>query len=81
MKTLERQRLHSNAERWNDKNYDLTVVFLVPTRCVGMQFQRAALSSRPQRGQYEFPRSAWELGNTLFGIINGTKRLPTARYR
>jgi predicted nucleic acid-binding protein len=37
-------------------------LFLVPTRCVGMQSQRAALRSRPQRGQYEFPRSAWELG-------------------
>jgi glycosyltransferase involved in cell wall biosynthesis len=36
---------------------------LVPTRCVGMQSQRAALRSRrPQRGQDEFPRSAWELG-------------------
>ena len=34
--------------------------FLVPTRRVGMQSQRAALNNRPQRGQYEFPRSAWE---------------------
>ncbi|MDD1607749.1 MAG: hypothetical protein LUO95_00955 [Methylococcaceae bacterium] len=40
--------------------------FLVPTRGVGRQFQRAALNSRPQRGLYEFPRSAWELGkNTV----------------
>ena len=35
---------------------------LVPMRCVRMQSQRAALPNRPQRGQYEFPRSAWELG-------------------
>ncbi|MDD1607880.1 MAG: glycosyltransferase family 2 protein [Methylococcaceae bacterium] len=35
---------------------------LVPTRCVGMQFQRATLRSRPQCGLYELPRSAWELG-------------------
>jgi hypothetical protein len=26
------------------------------------QHQRAALKGRPQRGQNEFPRSAWELG-------------------
>ncbi|MDD1615662.1 MAG: glycosyl transferase, partial [Methylococcaceae bacterium NSP1-2] len=35
---------------------------LVPTRCVGMQSQRAALPNRPQRGLYDLPRSAWELG-------------------
>ena len=27
-----------------------------------MYSQRAALRNRPQRGGYEFPRSAWELG-------------------
>ncbi len=64
----------------NVQNLFWTPDCLVPTRCVGMQSQRAALSSRPQRGQYEFPRSAWELGNT-FGITHGIKRLPTARYR
>ncbi len=44
---------------------ELTLRFLVPTRRVGMQFQRAALSGRPQRGRNEFPRGAWELGNGL----------------
>jgi type I restriction-modification system DNA methylase subunit len=34
---------------------------LVPTRGVGMQSQRAALNNTPQRGENEFPRSAWEL--------------------
>lgn len=30
-----------------------------------MQYQRAALRNRPQRGLNEFPRSAWELGVSL----------------
>ncbi|MCX7068893.1 MAG: N-6 DNA methylase [Methylococcales bacterium] len=34
---------------------------LVPTRRVGMPSQRAALNNTPQRGEDEFPRSAWEL--------------------
>ena len=33
-----------------------------------MQSQRAALS-RPQRGLYEFPRSAWELGKLKFFVL------------
>ncbi|MGJ0515465.1 MAG: hypothetical protein ACR65O_06905 [Methylomicrobium sp.] len=34
---------------------------LVPARCVGTQFRRAA-SIGPQRGQTGFPRRAWEPG-------------------
>ncbi len=41
----------------------LQLNLMAVTRCVGMQYQRAALRGRPQRGQHEFPRSAWELDN------------------
>jgi|WetSurSiteA1Bulk_404760.scaffolds.fasta_scaffold00013_26 type I restriction-modification system DNA methylase subunit len=41
--------------------YSETADSLVPTRCVGMPSQRAALHSTPQRGEAEFPRGAWEL--------------------
>ncbi len=66
-------------KKWNTDDADRTdlhgffkslshvtlVADLVPTRCVGMQYQRAALRNNPQRGLPEFPRSAWELGISL----------------
>ena len=41
---------------------------LIPTRRVGMQYQRAALGNSPQRGRHEFPRGAWELGECSHGL-------------